>query len=108
MLALTLDILSWLCILAGSAFAVIGGIGMHRLPDFFSRSHAASITDTGGAGLIILGLLLQSPAWIVAIKLLMILLFLWFTSPTASNILAQAALADGLKPQAKRDNKGRH
>ncbi|MGB1581503.1 MAG: monovalent cation/H(+) antiporter subunit G [Nevskiales bacterium] len=102
MLATTLDILSWFCLLAGGCFAVIGGIGMHRLSDFFARSHAASITDTGGAGLIIVGLLLQASDWIVAIKLLMILLFMWFTGPTASHILAQAALSDGLKPQARR------
>lgn len=105
MMPLVLDVVSWLLILAGSAFAVIGGVGMHRMPDFFARSHAASITDTGGAGLIIVGLLLQTTQWIVAIKLLMILLFLWFTGPTAVHILAQAALNDGLRPLARRIDK---
>lgn len=99
MLATGLDLLSWALILAGGLFAIIGGIGMHSLDDFFARTHAASVTDTGGAGLILLGLLLQSPSWIVAIKLLMILLFLWFTSPTAAHILAQAALNDGYRPK---------
>jgi multicomponent Na+:H+ antiporter subunit G len=99
MLATGLDVLSWLLILAGASFAVIGGIGMHSLRDFFARTHAASVTDTGGAGLILIGLLLQSPDWMVATKLVMILLFLWFTSPTAAHILAQAALNDGLRPE---------
>lgn len=98
MLHFLLDMLSWLLILAGGTFAVIGGIGMHRLEDFFARTHAAGVADTGGAGLIIAGLLLQSPDWIVAVKLMMILLFLWFTGPTAVHILAQAALGDGLRP----------
>lgn len=100
-MSLALDLFSWLLILGGGTLAIIGGIGMHRMPDFFARSHAASIADTGGAGMIIAGLLLQTTHWIVAIKLLMILLFLWFTGPTAAHILAQAALGDGLKPRAR-------
>lgn len=97
-MAVQLDILSWACIIAGGLFAMIGGIGMHSLKDFYARTHAASVTDTGGAGLLVLGLLLQATSWIVAVKLLMILLFLWFTGPTAVHILAQAASSDGLKP----------
>ena len=105
-MALAFDALSWLLIISGGLFAVIGGYGMLRLRDFFARTHAASVTDTGGAGLIILGLLLQAPEWIVAVKLLMILLFLWFTGPTAAHILAQSALGDGLRPQISKKRKG--
>lgn len=99
MLASTLDVLSWLLLVSGGIFAVIGGLGMHTLGDFYARTHAAGVTDTGGAGLIIIGLLLQAPGWIVAAKLLMVLLFLWFTGPTAAHILAQAAAGDGLRPK---------
>lgn len=97
-----LDLLSWVLLVCGGLFAIIGGIGMHSLRDFYARTHAASVTDTGGAGLILLGLLLQSTDWIVAAKLLMILLFLWFTGPTAVHILAQAASSDGLRPMLGR------
>lgn len=97
-MSLLLDIASWLLLLSGAVAAVIGGIGMLRLPDVYTRMHAASVTDTGGMILIIGGLLLQAPNWLVAVKLLLVALFLLLTSPTASNALANAAMQDGIKP----------
>ena len=67
-MALVIDILSWALLLAGCAFMVIGGIGILRLPDVFTRLHAASLTDTAGAGLIALGLMLQSGFTLVTVK----------------------------------------
>lgn len=99
---LALDILSWILLMAGSALAIIGAIGIIRLPDMFSRMHAASVLETGGAGLILLGLILQAGFTLVAVKLLMIGAFLFFTSPTSSHALARAALEDGEKPLAER------
>ena len=91
-MTLVLEVLSWLLLGTGSVLLVIGAIGLHRLPDFFSRTHAAGITDTGAAGLILLGLILQAGLSLVAVKLLLILLFLWFTSPTAShNVHSESA-----------------
>jgi multicomponent Na+:H+ antiporter subunit G len=87
-----IDVLSWISLLAGSAFAVIGGVGMLRLPDFYTRLHAAGITDTMGAGLIIFGLMLQGGLTLVTVKLAMILLFLLITSPTSGHALARSAL----------------
>lgn len=92
-----LEVLSWVFLLAGSAFVIIGAFGMLRLPDFYSRLHPAGLTDTMGAGLILLGLLLQTEAVIVAIKLVIIALFLLFTSPTTGHATARAALASGLR-----------
>ena len=86
-------------LLGGAVFAVIGGIGVMRLPDFFSRMHGAGITDTLGAGLILTGLMLHAGPTLVTVKLVMILFFLWITSPTATHALAKAALASGLQPQ---------
>lgn len=93
-----LDIASWALLMAGGAFCVIGGIGLHRLPDFFSRMHGAGITDTLGAGLVILGLLLQAGLTLVAVKLIFILGILWLTSPTSTHAIAKAARAAGLEP----------
>ncbi len=95
------DILSWIFLLLGSFLLLVAAIGLHRLPDFFSRTHAGSITDTGAAGFILFGLMLQAGLTLIAAKLFLILLFLWFTSPTASHVLAQSALRDGLKPDAE-------
>lgn len=94
-----LDVASWVLLMGGSAFAVIGGIGIVRFPDFFTRMHGGGITDTMGAALILGGLLCQSPNWQVAVKLVMILAFLLISSPTSSHALARAALANGLEPR---------
>ncbi|MDP7547792.1 MAG: monovalent cation/H(+) antiporter subunit G [Alphaproteobacteria bacterium] len=98
MTAQLLDVLSWLLLGAGSAFVIIGAFGMLRLPDFYSRLHPAGLTDTMGAGLILLGLLAQAEAAMVAVKLLIIAVFLLFTSPTSAHATARAALAAGLQP----------
>lgn len=94
-----IDILSWICLLGGGLLGVIGAIGMHRFPDFYSRQHAAGITDTLCAMLILLGLALQAGMSLAAFKLAMIFIFLFLTSPTASHALANAAMHGGLKPR---------
>jgi multicomponent Na+:H+ antiporter subunit G len=101
MIALVIDILSWILILTGGAFGIIGGIGLLRLPDFFSRIHAASVTDSMCAPCIIAGLMLQAGLTLVAVKLLFLVVFLFLTSPTASHALAKAAVHGGLEPGAR-------
>ncbi len=104
---LVCDILSWILIVTGSAFSLIGGIGLVRLPDLYSRMHAGGITDTMGAGLVVAGLAFQSGFSLVTVKLGMILFFLWITSPTSGHALARAALAHGLRPwTAETDSRG--
>lgn len=98
-----LFIASWVCLLAGGAFSVIGGIGLIRFPDFYTRMHAAGITDTLGAGLIILGLLFQAGLTLVAVKLIFILFFIFFTSPTSTHAVAHGAWVSGLRPLLGRD-----
>ena len=90
---------SWACLLLGSAFCIIGGIGLIRLPDFYSRIHGGGITDTLGAGLVMLGLMLQAGWSLVTVKLVLIMLFLLLTSPVASHALARAARHSGLEPK---------
>jgi multicomponent Na+:H+ antiporter subunit G len=98
-----LDLASWACLGAGGFFAVVGGVGMLRMPTFFTRMHAASVTDTLGAGLILLGLALQSGVSLVTAKLAVIALLIFFTSPVATHALAKAALARGVDPVARED-----
>jgi multicomponent Na+:H+ antiporter subunit G len=99
MMDIVWDALSWALLLTGSFFLLAGGIGLLRLPDFFTRVHAAGVTDTMGAGAILVGLMLQAGLTQASIKLVLIIMFMLFTSPTASHALAQAALHGGLKPQ---------
>ena len=94
-MAIALDILSWIMLTAGGVFVFIGGLGALRMPNLYTRMHAASLTDTMAAVLIIV----QAGLTLATIKLAAILLFLLFTSPTASNALASAAILSGLKPR---------
>lgn len=108
-MAIAIDFLSWIMLSAGGVFVFIGGLGALRMPNLYTRMHAASLTDTAGAVLIIGGIMLQAGASLAAIKLAAILLFLLVTSPTASNALASAAILSGLQPEegpVKRGDKG--
>ncbi|MBU1565233.1 MAG: monovalent cation/H(+) antiporter subunit G [Proteobacteria bacterium] len=98
-MAILIDIISWILLLAGSFFCFTGGVGLLRFPDFFSRIHAASLTDTLGAGLILIGLMFQAGWGLVLPKLILILLFSAITGTTASHAMAKAALKSGLQPQ---------
>ena len=85
-------------IIAGIFFLFVGSIGLLRLPDFYTRLHATSKTDTLGIGLIFFGLLCYAGLTLVAIKLVLIIIFVFFTSPVSSHALAKAAFKGGLKP----------
>ncbi len=91
-MAAVVDIASWILLTVGGIFVFIGGVGVLRMPDLFTRMHAASVTDSMGPPLIIVGIMLQSGASLATVKLFAILVFLMLTSPTASNALASAAL----------------
>jgi multicomponent Na+:H+ antiporter subunit G len=94
-----IDLLSGLTLFGGVLFLLVGGIGLLRLPDFYTRMHAAGIIDTLGAGLILLGLALQAGWTLVTFKLALILAFLFFTSPTGAHALVKAALSDPGNPR---------
>lgn len=98
---------STLCLLLGSFLCLSGGVGIIRFPDFYTRMHAVGVTDTLGAGMILIGLMLQNPDSLVIIKLLMILVMTIFISPVASHALAKAALRNDLVPVSdSNENKG--
>ncbi len=98
-----LEALSWLLLVTGSFFCLTGGVGLLRFPDFFSRIHAASLTDTLGAGLILAGLMIQAGWSLVLAKLLLILMFSLLAGTTASHAIAKAALKSGLQPMGRED-----
>jgi multicomponent Na+:H+ antiporter subunit G len=102
------NIASWVLLTGGSAFVLIGGIGALRMPDFYTRTHAASLTDTLGTLLILLGVIVQAGFTLAGVKLLAIAVFMLLTCPTASYALANAARLDGLAPQllARRKDEG--
>ena len=99
MMSVATDILSWIMLTTGGVFVFIGGLGALRMPNLYTRMHAASLTDTMAAVLILGGIMLQAGLTLATIKLAAILLFLLLTSPTASNALASAAILAGVKPE---------
>ena len=99
-----LNFFAWIFIFVGGFLCVVGAVGLLRFPDFFTRMHAASVTDTGGLGLIIVGLILHTGLNQVALKLLLILLFLMFTSPVATHALAKAALHGRQEPWTREED----
>ncbi len=98
-----LYVISWVAIVSGAFFVLVGAIGLIRMPDVFTRKHAASVIDTVGAGLLISGMMLQAGWSIVTLKLAFIFFLLLMTSPVATHALAQAALAAGVSPELKED-----
>lgn len=90
--------ISMLLIASGVFFVFAGALGVLRLPDFFTRMHAAGMTDTLGLELILLGLIVQSGLTLLSLKFLFVAFFLLLTSPTATHAIADAAYHAGLKP----------
>ena len=93
------DILSWVLLSSGGVFCMIGALGLLRMPDFYTRMHAASVIETLGAGLLLLGMMLQAGLTLISVKLLIIGALLFFTSPTATHALARAAHLRGVEPK---------
>lgn len=93
---------SWALLISGCIFLCVGGIGLVRFPDVYTRIHAASVTDTGGAAFVLMGLLIQAififDNPMAAIKLFLIAFFMFLTGPTASHALAKTALMNNLMP----------
>lgn len=97
-MSLVLDGISWVLLVVGGLVSVVAGIGLLRFPDVFSRMHAASMLDTLGAMCVLGGLLLQAGLGVVGFKLVLVFVFLAFTTSTAAHALAKSALAAGLEP----------
>lgn len=91
MLEAALGLLSWVCVLSGLFFILVGTAGVLRMPDVFTRIHAAGMTDTMGAGFLILGMCLHTGLSLVTVRFLLVYAFILFTSPISAHALARAA-----------------
>lgn len=85
-------------LLIGALLAIVGTVGVLRFPDFYTRLHAASVTDTAAATLALVGMALLAPSFAVVFKLAVVWLFLFLTGPTSSHAIANAAHTAGLQP----------
>lgn len=94
---LLIDALSWFCFLVGGGLCISGSVGILRFPDFFSRVHAAGVTETLAAPVLLLGLMLQMGWTLATAKVLIIIIFLLATSPTSAHAIAKAADSGGYR-----------
>lgn len=81
----------------GALLVLLGSIGINRFPHFYARLHAAGVVDTLASGIFLLGVGVYFGPGLVSIKLLLVFVFLLFTSPTACHALARAAFISGLR-----------
>ncbi len=105
MMDLLSDAVSWVLIASGSAFIVVGALGLIRLPDVYTRMHAASVIDTLGALLLLAGFGIQAGLSLITLKLVFIFVLLFFTGPVVTHALAQAALHEGIEPVLSEDRR---
>jgi multicomponent Na+:H+ antiporter subunit G len=104
-IAVAVEAASWALILAGSFFVLVGALGLLRMPELFTRMHAASLIDSLGAALLIFGMLLQAGPSLAAAKLVFILALFFFTGPVVTHALAQAALHERVEPLLSEDRR---
>ena len=100
-----LELLSSLCLLLGGVLCISGAVGMLRMPDFFSRAHASSVTETLAAPLLLTGLLLQMEFSLDSVKVVMIVVLILAVNPTATHAMAKATLHGGQRPLVADDDK---
>ena len=87
-------------IFAGSIISVIGAFGLIRFPDIYSRSHAQTVVNVGGTCLILIGVLFQAPFLsLYSAKSMLLIIFIFLTSPAGTHAIARAAYKSGVKPR---------
>ena len=96
-----MDILAVIFMTAGLFFLIVAAIGVVRLPDVYSRSHAVSLTDSLGAFLMLIGVALHEGLGKNTLKILVVLALLYILNPVIAHATIRAALRSGLKPWEK-------
>lgn len=94
-----IDLLSDICLLLGGFFTLTGAIGLLRLPSFFTRLHAASVTESLAAPLLIVGVMLDTGFTLDSAKLVLIILIMVVSNPTITHALCRAAAHSGVSPE---------
>jgi len=100
-----IDWLSDICLLLGGILTLTGAVGLLRLPDFFTRLHAASVTETLAAMLLIIGIMLDTGLTLDSVKLMLIILIMIIANPTITHALCRAAANGGTTPEVEQPSK---
>ena len=99
------DIITGICFFIGSLSIIIGACGLIKFPDVFSRVHAAGMIDTGGTAFFLLGMMVQTGWSIITVKLLLIGIFIFFTSPVSSHVIVNLARQKKIIPFGRKIGK---
>ncbi|GAA0178274.1 hypothetical protein SH2C18_13520 [Clostridium sediminicola] len=94
-------VLSSLFLAGGLFFFFVGTVGILRFKDIFTRAHSAAKCDTLGAVLSLTALIIYNGFNWVSFKLILIIVFVWITNPTATHLIAKAALKGDKKKKIK-------
>lgn len=87
-------------IFAGSVISVIGAFGLLRFPDIYSRTHAQTVVNVGGTCLILIGVFFEAPLFsLYSVKAILLIIFIFLTSPVGTHAIARAAYKSGVKPR---------
>lgn len=95
--------IGFILMVIGGIIAIIGGIGLIRFPDVYTRTHAQTLSNVGGCCLILFGVFLEGFYSIFSIKALFLIIFIFLTAPIGAHIIAKAAYKSGVKPRVVRD-----
>ncbi len=104
MMEILLNVIIWILLGAGSFFYVVGALGLLRMPDVFTRMHATSVSDTFGALLLLVAMILQAGLSLVTFKLAITLAIILYTGPVATHALARAARHADIEPMLENDD----
>lgn len=99
-----IELLSDICLLLGGIFTLTGAIGLLRLPDFYSRLHGASVTESLAAPLLIIGIMLDTGFTLDSAKLVLIIVIMVVSNPTITHALCRAAAHGGVTPKVETKN----
>jgi multicomponent Na+:H+ antiporter subunit G len=98
-----LSLLSDICLLVGGLLCVTGGVGVLRLPEFYTRLHASSVTESLAAPILIIGLMLDLGWTLDTAKLILVIVFLVIANPTITHALCRAAAHGRFLPGDHKD-----
>ena len=99
------DVITGICFFIGSLSIIIGACGLIKFPDVFSRIHAAGMIDTGGTAFFLIGMIVQTGWSLITVKLLLIGVFIFFTSPVSSHVTVNLARQKKIIPFGRKIGK---
>jgi multicomponent Na+:H+ antiporter subunit G len=88
----------------GVFFALVAAVGLIRLPDLYTRAHSTSKSETLGAVLTLSAVAIAFGPGLESVKVVLLLVFMFLTNPTAAHAITRAAIEEGIEPWTTEDD----